>query len=1040
MKSKYLLFCVAALAFAAVSAGDFVANPQRAYNVTWKKHFQNGRDFWLILTPNWHSLKGVSNEEFVKNSATSTWLFFEGSNTENRLLSLNNFTAFDANGKKIFPEITLSAGKKDMILNTEALTDNDKKTYCTLSGDVGDVKTRFSPLKAAMKVSSKTAIRRFRFSHGAGPAGKVVKAQLKQHKGKITNSKGIIDITLEKPAKQIELELESAAIVYNPWIVKSARLKKFPFFLNPRNRWINGKFWGLKKENINQEKLRQIKKEYADTLLGIQLGEWDANFMHTLNRPNAGMFKQLQEFFQIPADREDMVKNFKKFWDIHKDVYGPELFGLSGQFNYQHYGLDNGGTMSAQELTPEHNDTQFRVSYVFQRGAARQYSVPSQIYHANYVWSYTCCYSESPFGKFVGVGFGSPASLSLRNYYMAYYTGHNYISCENQPFGQAWKGKNGLYELTDNGKALKDIYEWSQNPKGKRGESYAPILLLADRKHGFDANHRLPHQTHWKGLMPLREGDLLLEYTMQAISPNFGILPYMKKTQGKPNYNMRNSVLGDIFDLYIANPLNTPEVSVAQLEKYPVVFPINNITFTQTLADTLKTYVLNGGTLVLTSAQLYPFENDKEFINITKLAETVKKDGLVLNRFKTDKNTTVLMKTSDGTPLVYKKRYGKGNVLLITSPYMQKVSNIYKAPKQMTELLQKLQREVLPIQVEGNCQFMFNVMPDGTWKVILINNDGVNKAPWESVEKFDKKCTSTVKLIAPANTKAVELRRNALIKETIQNGKKVYTLTIPPAEIFVVDITGIPRKAPEKVSRKAAPAVKGFVYRPYQYNAPFDGYKKSHYPPVKKQKKAPEIIGRWTAKNGYKSAVGGPDMVWTGKQTFDGKNNNYAEVRISADCSMTEGSWTIWAKPLPFDKYPVNFGKNKRGGVVYGDQIHLEYTDGHWVLGGQEKPQWFYYQGPKASGKWDHLAIVWKNSIIRFFVNGKEIIKPTGPFKLLNEFGYDSYYKCFNFRIGLLVPAWKNPCPFAGELGDFTCYGRALSEKEIQALAKEKVR
>ena len=204
--------------------------------------------------------------------------------------------------------------------------------------------------------------------------------------------------------------------------------------------------------------------------------------------------------------------------------------------------------------------------------------------------------------------------------------------------------------------------------------------------------------------------------------------------------------------------------------------------------------------------------------------------------------------------------------------------------------------------------------------------------------------------------------------------------------------------------------------------------------------KAPEIIGRWTAKNGYKSAVGGPDMVWTGKQTFDGKNNNYAEIRLSADCNMTEGSWTIWAKPLPFDKYPGNFGKNKRGGVVYGDQIHLEYTDGHWVLGGQEKPQWFYYQGPKASGKWDHLAIVWKNSIIRFFVNGKEIIKPTGPFKLLNEFGYDSYYKCFNFRIGLLVPAWKNPCPFAGELGDFTCYGRALSEKEIQALAKEKVR
>ena len=73
-------------------------------------------------------------------------------------------------------------------------------------------------------------------------------------------------------------------------------------------------------------------------------------------------------------------------------------------------------------------------------------------------------------------------------------------------------------------------------------------------------------------------------------------------------------------------------------------------------------------------------------------------------------------------------------------------------------------------------------------------------------------------------------------------------------------------------------------------------------------------------------------------------------------------------------------------------------------------------------------------------INGKEVVKPTGPFKLINEFGYESYYKRFNFRIGLLVPSWKNPCPFAGELGDFTCYGRALSEKEIQALAKGKVK
>ena len=1040
MKSKYLLFCVAALAFAAVSAGDFVANPQRAYNVTWKKHFQNGRDFWLLLAYNWYALKGVSQEKFVQDSGNYGNLFFDEKN-KNRVLSLDALSAVDANGKKVSPAITFSVGKNDMVLYQERLTDGKRNTFCVLTGDLSDIRTRFQPLKAEMKLSSSRPVKHITLIHGFGNSGKIAEAKLLNARGKISNKGRTLSVTLDKPAEKVALELSSEFLVYNPWIVENKRVKKYPFILLPRNRWIYGKFWGLQKENIDQKKLSDIKKKYADTLLGIELGEWDANMVHTLNRPQSAMFGQLEKFFTLPADREMMLKNIKVLWDIHRDVYGSGIFGLSGQVNFQHYGADNGGTIIAQELTPEHNDTQFRVSYVFQIGAARQYNRPSMMYHANYVWNYTCMDGDRAPNKYFGVDFGSPPSLSLRNYYTAYYTGHNYISCENQPYGQAQKDKNGVYQLTGNGKALKDIYEWTRSEKGRRGELYAPILLLADRKHGFDAGLRLPYQRHWKDLMKLREGDLLLEYVMQAISPNFDVHPYMKKTHGKPNYNLRNSELGDIFALYIANPLLTPEVSIGQLEKYPVVFLINNITFTQTLADTLKQYVFNGGTLVLTSAQLYPFENDKEFINITKLAGTVKKDGLILNRFKTDKNTKVLMKTADGTPLVYKNTFGKGNILTITSPYMQRVNGSYEVPPQMKAILKNIQKEVLPIRVEGSCQFLFNVMPDGTWKVILINNDGVNKAPWETKEFFDPKCTRTVKLIAPANTRAVELRRNAPVKVSQENGKKVYTLTIPSAEIFVVDISGMSSTQASKVTRTAVKPVKGFVYRPYDPGKDFDGYKKSHYPRQnRKQNKAPEIIGKWTAESGYKSAVGGTDMVWRGKQKFDGKTLNFAEVSFSADFAMNEGSWTIWAKPLPFDEYPVNFKKRKRGGVVYGDRLHLEYDNGHWVLGGQEIPKWYYYQGPKATGDWDHLAVVWKNRIARFFVNGKEVIKPTGPFKLLNEFGYISYYKKFNYRIGLIVPSWTEPCCFAGELGDFTSYGRALSEKEIQALAKEKVR
>ena len=369
---------------------------------------------------------------------------------------------------------------------------------------------------------------------------------------------------------------------------------------------------------------------------------------------------------------------------------------------------------------------------------------------------------------------------------------------------------------------------------------------------------------------------------------------------------------------------------------------------------------------------------------------------------------------------------------------MRKAKDPYQTPPQITALLKNIQREVLPVQVEGSCQFMFNVMPDGTWKVILINNDGVNKAPWESVEQFDEKCTHTVRLITDRGTDAVEVRRGAPVKVSEEGGKKIYTLTVPPAEIFVVDISGLPRRARRTAAREAAPPVKGFVYRPYKPAKDFDGYKKSHYPPVRKLSKAPEIVGKWTADSGYRSAVGGKDMTWKGGHVFNGKDNNCAEVTIPADFDMSEGTWTIRAKPLPDKEFPVDFKGRKRGCVVYGNRLFVEYNSGRWVLGGQEALEWLYYKGPKVTGGWDHLAVVWKNRIIRFFVNGEEAVSPTGPLKLLNEFGINSYRKNMQFRIGLLTPQWGQGCPFAGELGDFTCYGRALSEEEIRDLARKK--
>ena len=114
----------------------------------------------------------------------------------------------------------------------------------------------------------------------------------------------------------------------------------------------------------------------------------------------------------------------------------------------------------------------------------------------------------------------------------------------------------------------------------------------------------------------------------------------------------------------------------------------------------------------------------------------------------------------------------------------------------------------------------------------------------------------------------------------------------------------------------------------------------------------------------------------------------------------------------------------------------LEYCNGRWVITGINGPQIVRKTGSVAKPNWTLLAVTWKNGIVRLFADGRESPNPLGPVKLQQEIGVNSFYKHIDFTLGSLDSSWASTFPFAGELGDFTWYSRALTEEEISVLAR----
>ena len=233
--------------------------------------------------------------------------------------------------------------------------------------------------------------------------------------------------------------------------------------------------------------------------------------------------------------------------------------------------------------------------------------------------------------------------------------------------------------------------------------------------------------------------------------------------------NMRNSTLADVFDVYNATPLDRKqEPTLAQLAKYPVIFLMHDIHWTESLANTVKRYVAEGGTLVLTTAQAAPFADDPEFLGISSRGCRTTDGNLVVDRVKVA-GADVVEKTDGGLPLVLRTTFGSGNVLLVTSPFFRQVKDRDTVPPQLVKLLERLQAETVPVKVEGLCEALYNVCADGSWRVTLINNSGVQKDPGTSDDPSRPEWAAKLVVTLPEGATAEEIRTGAKLEEVKVN-------------------------------------------------------------------------------------------------------------------------------------------------------------------------------------------------------------------------------------------------------------------------------
>jgi hypothetical protein len=460
----------------------------------------------------------------------------------------------------------------------------------------------------------------------------------------------------------------------------------------------------------------------------------------------------------------------------------------------------------------------------FNRGAARQYGGNVFYYHApNFgdsatVFTKQLSYAgpDNFFHSRYGATMGPSLSWYRKSYYLYYMSGASAIYLE-QGFDQFFKPGPGEhpFQLNPLGRITDEFIRFVEKHPDP-GTPYTPIAFLLDPAHGFE----MTDYPQW----PFEVSQI--NRSDRALRELFGAAYYPGPVrEGEPASGERQAfvpgIFGNIFDVLVASPsqsrpntgsadgpsapagANTTRRAQAQppisaIDAYHAVIVGGRVDWTKQWADKLGSYVRNGGTLVLNSAQVKGLPADLLGVRVTGenaeannakcLSPNEPEQDLRGQTFRYDrlelKGAEVLIAAPTGDPLVTINKVGRGRVVFVALPDL--LGEDERLTPFVAHVLAHLASEATPIKVEGEVEYMINRTARG-WVVTLFNDNGVFKQQ-QGMAQVDRKASVnvTVSLRGISNASEWTSERTLMVKK--QGASDSVSLNIAAAGIAVVEL------------------------------------------------------------------------------------------------------------------------------------------------------------------------------------------------------------------------------------------------------------
>lgn len=347
--------------------------------------------------------------------------------------------------------------------------------------------------------------------------------------------------------------------------------------------------------------------------------------------------------------------------------------------------------------------------------------------------------------------------------------------------GKLVDGSKTEVELSENGKDLERLFAWAHSHD--RGTVYAPVAYLTSLDEAI--NRQFYDAGDAAADLPSHAGFLFtLTPTKGALTAN----TYLDPKNGKQGC-MWNSEFGEIYDAICPDGEQPTEVLQDVLAGYKAAFMVGHFDRRYTDIGALEKYVLGGGTLFIPCDKVMEGFFTPEFAGVSFGGEKVKGAGAVAGGHSIYRGVPTSAKPlyldDAGVPYAWAHDLGKGRVVTVAVKKMLP-DTILENPREgwfdgklrkivrgeytfplIAHLLREVQRETMPVVVEGDIQWGVNRTKTG-WLVWLINNNGVTKYNGEP-EVLDPKATSVVKILH-------------------KKSGKTYTATVAPGDWQVVEI------------------------------------------------------------------------------------------------------------------------------------------------------------------------------------------------------------------------------------------------------------